>query len=445
VKRNPASQGPGFPPEAGRIGGAGAAEGRESMQSGSAFVRKYMTGIFLVILVVVVGVFWGFYRRSVRLLRDQLVGEGRAFFQEVVLTREWVSRHGGVYVKWKPGMEVNPVLLTVPGLKVFATDAEGVRYVLKNPSLVTREISQIAREKGIYTFRITSLRPINPANAADPFEAAALRRFERGEREVYGESAGEGGRTFFRYMAPLFTEKDCLACHRQQGYREGDIRGGISMAVPVTEMDREMRRSGFLLAASAAGILLFLYAVLRFIALVFARDMDRAERLLVEMATTDFLTGLYNRREQARRLEEELSRSDRSARPLSVLMIDIDHFKKVNDTFGHEAGDLVLKTVARMLRDTMRDFDLVSRHGGEEFLVISPDTALPEAMEIAERLRAEAAALSVPCGGSGDIRLTISLGVAQRLPGEGGDALVARADAALYEAKQAGRNRVSGK
>lgn len=110
-----------------------------------------------------------------------------------------------------------------PGLKVVVTDQDGDRYTLKNPALVTRELSELAASKGLFKFKITSLKPLNSGNSPDPFERKALTHFEQGN-SVYTEYEQKGNELLYRYMAPLVTEKSCLRCHAAQGYREGDIR-----------------------------------------------------------------------------------------------------------------------------------------------------------------------------------------------------------------------------
>jgi diguanylate cyclase (GGDEF)-like protein len=164
---------------------------------------------------------------------------------------------------------------------------------------------------------------------------------------------------------------------------------------------------------------------------------------LERLATTDALTGLLNRRRFAERLGVELRRAARYGRPVAVVMLDLDHFKQVNDGRGHQFGDRVLVTATRTLRAQVRESDVVGRYGGEEFIVLLPETGLRAATIVAEKLRSAIAA--APFGDEGAaLQLTISAGVAA-YPECGAvdeDALVRLADEALYQAKRAGRNRV---
>jgi diguanylate cyclase (GGDEF)-like protein len=173
--------------------------------------------------------------------------------------------------------------------------------------------------------------------------------------------------------------------------------------------------------------------------------MDALERAfhaeLLDQSTRDPLTGLNNRRAVLEELQNRFHLGRRHRRPLSIIMCDLDHFKRINDTLGHGAGDQVLEDFGRRVRETLRTTDLAGRVGGEEFLVILPETDLGGALLLADRLRVAAA--GQPFQVPQVLRVTCSLGVAQR-SAEDRDAgtLLARADAALYAAKRGGRNQV---
>ncbi|GAA0590883.1 hypothetical protein GCM10009099_30490 [Caenispirillum bisanense] len=170
--------------------------------------------------------------------------------------------------------------------------------------------------------------------------------------------------------------------------------------------------------------------------------VDRRTDELITQAITDPLTSLYNRRGFQERAAAAVILADRYDTVLTVLAGDIDHFKRINDTHGHGVGDLVLRRVAHLWHGMLREVDISGRLGGEEFSAVLPHTAEQAALVVAERIRCAIAALEVEVGDGRRIRCTISIGVAQRAPGEGIDALLARADAALYQAKTLGRNRV---
>jgi two-component system cell cycle response regulator len=171
---------------------------------------------------------------------------------------------------------------------------------------------------------------------------------------------------------------------------------------------------------------------------------DRLEESL-EMAVTDPLTGLYNRRYVLSRLRQGLDALERSGEPVSVALIDIDHFKRINDGWGHQAGDKVLKGFSERLGRELRAIDIAGRYGGEEFVIIFAGAGAAAAMEAAERARAAMAREPFLMASSGEsMAVTLSAGVAEAMPGDDVQDVLERADAALYQAKAAGRNQVIG-
>ncbi|HTN52482.1 MAG TPA: diguanylate cyclase [Anaeromyxobacter sp.] len=164
---------------------------------------------------------------------------------------------------------------------------------------------------------------------------------------------------------------------------------------------------------------------------------------VAELARRDPLTGLANRRALAEALSRELARARRAGTALAVAVLDVDRFKQVNDAHGHPAGDAVLAAVAARASAALREGDLLGRLGGEEFLALLPGADLAAALAAGERLRKAVAAAPVQAGAAG-IAVTVSVGCAALGRDEDGAALLARADARLYEAKRAGRDRVAG-
>jgi two-component system, cell cycle response regulator len=175
----------------------------------------------------------------------------------------------------------------------------------------------------------------------------------------------------------------------------------------------------------------------------FAAELAVTNRRLQEVALTDVLTGFPNRRFAMERMQQEWSAAGRSGRPLSCLVIDLDGFKQVNDAYGHDVGDEVLKQTALALKKGLRAQDVICRTGGDEFLVVCPDTGLQAALVCAERARRSVEGMPVVCG-SHRLKGSVSVGVAVR-EGEmlDADALIKRADQGLYVAKERGRNRVA--
>ena len=156
----------------------------------------------------------------------------------------------------------------------------------------------------------------------------------------------------------------------------------------------------------------------------------------------DALTGLNNRRQFEIRLGEQYAASNRQNTPLCAIMIDIDYFKKSNDTYGHAIGDKVLKTVASIIKEHLREYDIPSRYGGEEFCILLPHTTIQEAQIVAERLRSAVESTKIELDSKQSINLTISLGLSELDIKDMPEDLYMKADSALYKAKESGRNKV---
>jgi diguanylate cyclase (GGDEF)-like protein len=172
-------------------------------------------------------------------------------------------------------------------------------------------------------------------------------------------------------------------------------------------------------------------------------EIEYLQTELREQALRDPLTGLFNRRYLNETIEREILRADREKTPLSVIIADIDFFKKINDLYGHQAGDKFLVEIASILKHNVRGSDIVCRYGGEEFLLVLPDTSQEAAASLAEKLRILCARLVVPHDGK-DLQVSMSFGVAT-YPEHGtqADEVIMKADKAMYQSKTDGRNRVT--
>jgi diguanylate cyclase (GGDEF)-like protein len=205
---------------------------------------------------------------------------------------------------------------------------------------------------------------------------------------------------------------------------------GVSLVAPILLLGQAWGRTGIDAAAIGIGsIALFLLVVARMAGLI--RQVEQQAAQLEKLAQHDPLTGAANRRAWDRALPVEMDRARRAGTPLAVALLDLDHFKRFNDTYGHQAGDQLLRSATEAWGSVLRSTDLLARYGGEEFAVLLPSSTLGEAVEVLDRLR-----LATP------LAQTFSAGVALWRGDETSDQLVARADKALYQAKQAGRNRV---
>ena len=193
-----------------------------------------------------------------------------------------------------------------------------------------------------------------------------------------------------------------------------------------------------MLVSSAVPAVIVPVAVYWFMRLLYDLEAARAE--LLQVATTDSVTQIHNRNYFWARLNAEVTRTQREHIPLSLILIDLDHFKSINDGQGHTAGDFVLYDVAQTIRCLVRPYDVVARYGGDEFVLLMPGIAIRDACTIAERIRDAVSSLSVPCGES-VLNITVSIGIACCADTEDERSLIERTDAALYKAKRDGRNR----
>jgi diguanylate cyclase (GGDEF)-like protein len=394
-------------------------------------VKRNMV-VFNVIWTLLISASLGWMILSGRAEQQRIAMQtAKAVFKQIVITRRWNSQHEGVYTVVNEKNQPNPYL-DVPLRDLSVNNS--MLLTMTNPALMTRQISEIAGlEEGIH-FHITSLKPIRPMNEATELEKQFLQSFEQGEKEgsAYAE---ENGRQVFTYMAPLFTEKSCLRCHSKQGYGEGDIRGGISVSIPFTMQVPVVSMTFWHLLIWGLGLITMNILWLK---------LDRSYNLIRSQAVMDALTGIPNRRSFSERILAEFDISRKSNGELSLIICDIDNFKKYNDHYGHIQGDDCLRKVARCIQNSLkRPVDFCARYGGEEFVVVLPNSSLDGAMTVAERIRENVQSLKIEHEGSttGGM-ITLSLGIANNraVGADSDEQLIQCADQALYAAKKSGRN-----
>jgi diguanylate cyclase (GGDEF)-like protein len=376
-------------------------------------------------------------------LREIAHGEARGIFELMVDTRSWIARNGRMYREVTPQAPPNPYLVD-PNRDV--TTSGGFRLTMVNPSFATRQIGEIAAERNHARVRITSSKPIRPGNAPLPWEVPVLRKLEAGEGE-WSEfvAGGDGAPPLYRYMAPLKTEQACLDCHAAQGYRVGDVRGALSIAIPVGRLFDAQRSAHRRLIPAA----LFLWLLGVTLIMVDAGNRRRHLKLtgrLAELSLTDELTGLYNRRGFMTLGEQQLRLADRLAQRFVLLYIDLDGMKLVNDRFGHQEGDRLLKLFAEVLRAVFRSADIVGRLGGDEFGVIALEPPGDDFEAVLKRLNDEADRVNAAAP-QRPWRVSFSVGLAACDPGraESLDALLRRADESMYLQKSAKKSPLPGR
>lgn len=321
-------------------------------------------------------------------------------------------------------------------------------------------LNQQRRQHGVAEtyFKLATDNPRNPVNQADAAESELLRQMNAGRIAEHRRIVDIDGRRFLYLALPVErTDRSCMRCHgkpddaprelrrvygEQRGFGEdmGRIRALISIRVPFDAIEDKARQTLRTVGAAAFLVLATIYAMIVF----FLTRLDAQQQLIVQknqqlehLSATDPLTGAYNRRGFLRRLNEEIGRAERFELPLCLMLLDVDHFKRVNDLHGHQVGDELLVGLARKISGAIRASDIFGRWGGEEFVLVVPQEDLADAEGIAEKLRREVAAAPLVA----DVALTVSLGVTCFRRGETASELIARADRTLYAAKAGGRNR----
>jgi diguanylate cyclase (GGDEF)-like protein len=400
--------------------------------------RTFIISVSLAIILTLSGIFMGMAVRTRQLIDDTFLHEARAHFKSIVLTRKWNAKYGGVYVEKRHGVESNPYLENPDILGV-----DGKVYTKRHPALMTREISEYAEKEGLFKFHITSLNPLNPANRPDEFESKALALFDEGEEE-FAQIETFNNKRYFRYMAPLYVDEECLQCHSKQGYKLGEVRGGISVMFDIEHVQGDMKNNLLAILFSAIAIILLILALIFLFMKKFLIKLSHIRKQIEEMAVTDELTGIPNRRSIISRFREEFERAKRLDGSLGCIILDIDHFKEVNDRYGHLFGDEALKKVATISKDSIRTYDSVGRIGGEEFLFVLPDADFEETRNLAERMRKNIQEkLIQKTEQMEDVKVMVSLGITTiQDQDESIDHIIKRADQGLYKAKSTGRNRV---
>ncbi len=327
------------------------------------------------------------------------------------------------------------------------------------PAFAATETLRKLRDRYVgYEYKEAVLNPTNPRDRASEWEAELVQRFRNGETaaELNGTHGIGAERTMYVARPIRISNGACLACHSTPeaappsmlkvygsangfGWQKDEVVGIQLVQVPMfypLAKARETFRS-FMLSLLAIFAAMFAAMNLALSAFVI-EPMARLNARLEDIATKDFLTDLVNRRRFFEQLEAAMGEARIKNIGLSVIILDVDFFKRINDTFGHDSGDMVLKHAAVRVRELMRGSDCAARFGGEEFILLLRETRIDAAFAMAEAVRGKIA--DVPFGQVGHV--SASFGVAEWNPAEDAHDLIARADKALYVAKQTGRNRV---
>ncbi|MDZ7817160.1 MAG: diguanylate cyclase [Aliarcobacter sp.] len=386
-----------------------------------------------------------------------LFQQASTLFNNIVTLRKWNSDHGSIYVKEHDGLKPNPYL------KDNHDYTKNNELLIKiNPAWMTRQISELSNQSEKFYFKITSLNPKNPANAPDAFEKIALEELNKNKsEEFYTRILNDK----YNLMGTLRVEPSCLNCHQEQNYEIGDVLGGLRVSVPI---DNYLENIEIVESKSNILYLITIFTSISFIVMVtftinsiYTRELNilklnktlenkvnqrtkelrLANKKLLEISNIDYLTNIPNRRCFFETGLKSFYLAKEKNSDLSIICIDIDYFKSVNDTYGHNIGDEILKLVVKVIEKFIRKSDILARTGGEEFTILLNNMNENNAFILAEKLRI-AVENSFYDNDSIKIKTTISLGISQiKKDDEDLDSIISRADKALYLAKEGNRNK----
>lgn len=386
-----------------------------------------------------------------------LFQQSSTLFDNIVTVRKWSSDHGAIYVKAHEGIEPNPYL---ENNHTYTKDNELLIKV--NPAWMTRQLSEMSNKTEKYYFKITSSDPINPINTPDDFEKKALKDLEKNkDKEFYTNIEQDK----YNLLGSLKVEPSCLECHAHQNYKVGDIIGGLRISVPTDSYKQNIEilesKTNFLFTITIITSFVFIFIIVFTINSIYSREINitklnktlekkvnirtkelrDANKKLIEISTKDYLTNIPNRRHFFEIGTKSLHIAKRESIHLSIICIDIDFFKNINDTYGHNIGDEILKLISKNMNEYIRKSDILARIGGEEFAILLNNTNEENAFVLAEKIRLAIKNLSYR-NNDIEIKTSISLGISQLRPEDYDlDSIIIRADKALYEAKNTGRNK----
>jgi len=412
---------------------------------------------FVVILTIFLISFWSYVivvdvNHAYDMYQELAIEMAIAYSKSISDIREWAARHDGVYAPISETTQPNPYLDIID--REIRTES-GLELTKLNPAYIARQVSDITQENSGVKFDIISQYPANPDNAADEWEANALEKFRQdpNTNNIF-EIATINGENKFRYITPIYVESECTACHIEEGYEVGELRGGISIRFPFApyeegRTDHIRHNLGIYIMSFLTSMSFIVYFGRKLI--LANKTNEQLYNKLEQIAHTDKLTQLPNRYYFMKRLEIEIQRYIRNKTNLVLMMIDLNKFKAINDTYGHIAGDLVLKKAGEVIASSIRATDLCGRIGGDEFIVMLTDTNEDAAISYAHRLR-EAFDQAYIIHDDVKLQLSASIGVASLVGIEDEsqlseriteanisayrDQLIQQADKAMYQAKE---------
>ena len=414
------------------------------------FIHKHIILILTSCLCIsIIVALAGAYYLSTNLVNTQALQQSSSIVRILSTTQAFYSSNVTDRIRHISGVTVGPEY----------RDLEGG---IPNPATYTIELGESLgiEEQGI-SFRLYSEYPfhyrLKSGGPRNQFEEDALNSFKTEPEKAFYREEKQGDLLLFRYAEAVVMGQSCVDCHNtlpdspKKDWKVGDVRGAIAVSQPVSNLRMLANvefNTLFLLLTTIAGLVLtsalVVFSYLRNVNQVLEQEVETKTATLKQMATIDSLTLIANRRMFDETLLQEWKRMQRQELPLTLMLCDIDYFKFYNDTYGHQAGDECLQTIASNInKSVQRTGDLVARYGGEEFAIILPNTHNKEAQQLAEKVINVVRDLKIPHSKSNVFPyVTLSIGITSIVPkfDEQPATLINLADKALYQAKANGRN-----
>lgn len=368
---------------------------------------------------------------------DKLIAlKAEALGQQTQILGRWIGGHGGEYDEITDDLQPQNQLAHIEERDIITSS--GRKLTLLNSPTVLRKILKEFGTTSNDQIRLIAYNPINPSGKPDTWEKESLDHLQNGSKKVQAAIRTDT-ENVFRLLYPIKRQKKCGRCHDYAVDDTNEVVGGLSIVVDRAPHDAQyqtLKRTTSLTyfwvwLAGTLGLLLFDLTCTRLL------------RKIEYTSTHDPLTQLNNRGRIEKELHQEIERTNRYNAPFSIFLLDIDHFKEVNDTYGHNAGDEALKAIAQTLKDAIRKTDSAGRYGGEEFIILVPNTDEDNSIILAERVLHTIQKTPIKVSTGKTIFLTASIGISSLATAEGDtQRLVNNAYTALYKAKNTGRDRI---
>lgn len=400
---------------------------------GKKILLPSVAAVLILTLLVAYSYFWNIDNIT-REKFSLALSEAQSYWNKDLAFRQWAARHGGVYVIPDERTRPNPALSHLPDRDIVTTD--GMKLTLMNPAYMTRQmVEEFEGDYGIKG-KITGKKQLNPANKPDQWQLKALNLFEAGKTDTFYEQQNIDGQPYLRFIKAVYMTEGCIKCHGILGYKDGDLRGGVSVSIPLLPYITAAKETGNSILATHLVVWFLGMLAIVFFAYLLKGMMHQ----LTYKAMYDDLTGLPNIRLFKNRLEQAFKRSKRdSQHKFAVCFMDLDRFKNLNDSRGHKVGDILLMALAERISKLLRPGDTIARMGGDEFTLLLEDIdGLEDTVLVSKRILGS---FKLPFDVDSDqIYTNASIGICISSDHyTNSDEMIRDADIAMYRAKSQGK------